>query len=118
MLIVGLQVCRVRRLVRQELQGVGDDLLGFVDDGVEVSLVAEALGVDLVDVLGAGRPGREPAALRRRPSSPPIAAWLAGARVSLATIGSPARSDALTAEGSSFCSRAFCSGVAGASIRV
>ena len=45
--------------------------------------------------------------------SPPIGALLPGARVSLAVIGSPARSDALTSAGSSFCSRAFCSGVAG-----
>ncbi len=48
-------------------QSIGDDLLGFGDDGVQVVLVAEALGVDLVDVLGAGGPRGEPAALRRRP---------------------------------------------------
>ena len=37
---------------------------------------------------------------------------------SLAVIGSPASFDSLTASGDSFCSRAFCSGVAGASMRV
>src|SRR6266446_1540496 len=36
--------------------------LRFAHDGVEVSLVLEALRVDLVDVLRAGRPRREPAA--------------------------------------------------------
>ena len=58
--------CR-RIEIDRSAQGVGDDLLGFGDDGVQVGLVAEALGVDLVDVLGAGGPGGEPAALRRRP---------------------------------------------------
>ena len=47
-----------------------------------------------------------------------MGASLPGARVSLATIGSPASSDSLTASGESFCSLAFCSGVAGASMRV
>ena len=37
-------------------------LLRLADDGVEVRLVLEALRVDLVDVLGAGGPRREPAA--------------------------------------------------------
>src|SRR5258708_37152888 len=36
--------------------------LRFAHDGVEVSLVLEALRVDLVDVLRAGRARREPAA--------------------------------------------------------
>ena len=49
---------------------------------------------------------------------PPIGASLPGARVSLAVIGSPARRDSLTASGESLCSLAFCSGVAGASMRV
>ena len=49
---------------------------------------------------------------------PPIGALLPGARVSLATIGSPAIVSALTASGESFSKRAFCSGVAAASMRV
>ena len=47
-----------------------------------------------------------------------MGALLPGARVSLAVIGSPANSAALTASGDSFASSAFCSGVAGASMRV
>jgi len=38
--------------------------------------------------------------------------------VSLAVIGSPARFDSFTASGVSFANFAFCSGVAGASMRV
>ena len=49
---------------------------------------------------------------------PPIGAPLPGARVSLAVIGSPASVDAATSSGDSSASRAFCSGVAGASMRV
>jgi len=48
---------------------------------------------------------------------PPIGASLPGARVSLAEIGSPASCVSLTASGASCSSRAFCSGVAGASMR-
>ncbi len=43
-------------------QCVGDDHLRLGDDGLEVVLVAEALGVDLVDVLGPGGPRGEPTA--------------------------------------------------------
>src|SRR2546421_11701974 len=43
-------------------QGSAHHRLRFAHDGVEVSLVLEALRVDLVDVLRAGRPRREPAA--------------------------------------------------------
>ena len=50
--------------------------------------------------------------------SPPIGAPLPGAAVSFAVIGSPASSDAATSSGDSSASRAFCSRVAGASIRV
>ena len=49
---------------------------------------------------------------------PPMAASLPGARVSLAVIGSPASVAAVTASGDSFPSRAFCAGVAAASMRV
>jgi hypothetical protein len=47
-----------------------------------------------------------------------MAAPLPGARVSLAVMGSPASSGAVTAAGASLPSTAFCAGVAGASIRV
>ena len=46
-----------------------------------------------------------------------MAAPLPGARVSLAVIGSPASSVAVTWSGDSFSSTAFCAGVAGASTR-
>src|SRR3712207_4132609 len=49
--------------------------------------------------------------------SPPMAASLPGARVILAVIGSPASSVAVTSSGESFPSAAFCSRVAGASMR-
>src|SRR6188472_561753 len=41
-----------------------DDGLRFLQDPLQVRGAAEALGVDLVDVLGARRPGRVPAAFR------------------------------------------------------
>src|SRR5207244_2687163 len=44
-------------------EGGGDDGFGLVEDLLQMRLVAEALGVDLVHVLGPGRPGREPAVL-------------------------------------------------------
>src|SRR2546422_8407562 len=43
-------------------EGWVPDRLRVAHDGVEVSLVLEAFRVDLVDVLRAGRPRREPAA--------------------------------------------------------
>src|SRR5713101_5314432 len=46
----------------RRVQGVAHDLLRLAHDGVEVSLVLEAFRVDLVNVLRAGRPRREPAA--------------------------------------------------------
>src|SRR5262252_6617199 len=46
-----------------------------------------------------------------------MGALLPGARLNLAVIGSPASFVSLTASGDSFCSRAFWSGVAGASFQ-
>jgi len=63
-----------------------------------------------------GRAANQP--LAATTLSPPIAASLPGARVSLAVIGSPTRLESLTASGDSLPSLAFCSGVAGASMRV
>src|SRR5262249_52317781 len=40
--------------------GSGHDLVGLGDDAVQVDLVAETLGVNLVDVLGAGGPRGKP----------------------------------------------------------
>ena len=48
---------------------------------------------------------------------PPMGAPLPGALVRIAVIGSPARSVAVTSAGESRARAAFCSGVAGASIR-
>ena len=61
---------RARRRARAAVRGSPSssaqralhDLLRLLDDPVEVLLAAERLGVDLVDVLGAGRARREPAA--------------------------------------------------------
>ena len=50
--------------------------------------------------------------------NPSIGAPFPGARVSFATIGSPARFGALTDSGDNLSSAAFCSSVAGASMRV
>jgi hypothetical protein len=63
-----------------------------------------------------GRAANQP--LAATTFSPPIGASLPGARVSLLVIGSPASVAAVTASGESFSSLAFCSGVAGASMRV
>ena len=38
-----------------------DDALGLLHDGLEVGGSLEALGIDFVDVFGAGGPGGEPA---------------------------------------------------------
>src|SRR5690348_16660136 len=43
-------------------QRIADDPLRLFDDGREVALAAEALGVNLVQALGSRRTGREPAA--------------------------------------------------------
>ena len=63
-----------------------------------------------------GRAANQPLAVMT--FRPPIEALLPGALVSLAVIGSPASVDAVTASGDNFPSLAFCSGVAGASMRV
>ena len=42
-------------------QNLADECLGLFEQPVEVALAEEALGVELVDVLGAGRAGGEPA---------------------------------------------------------
>ena len=72
----------------------------------------ERLGVDLVDVLGAGRAGGEPAVLGDHLEAADRRA-VAGRGVSVAVIGSPASSVAVTCSGESFASTAFCSRVAG-----
>src|SRR5215467_12869388 len=41
----------------------GDELLGFLLNLVQMIFAGEAFGVDLVNILGAGGPGREPSAL-------------------------------------------------------
>ena len=91
---------------RPARQGIAHDLLGLADDGLEVLLVPEALCVDLVVVLRPGRPCREPAAPGHDLEAPDRAS-LPGAWVSLAMMGSPARSNSWTAAGESFCGLAF-----------
>ena len=82
--------------------------LGLAHNGVHVSLVLEALCIDLVDVFWCRRrAANQP--LAATTFRPPIGALLPGARVSFAVIGSPARVDSLTASGDSSCSLAFCS---------
>ena len=115
---LGLQVVECRGRDRSRAQGVGDDTLGLGDDGIQVGLVAEALGVDLVDILGAGGTRGEPAGFGNDLEAADRRRRCAGARVSLAVIGSPARLAALTSDGSSLFNFAFCSGVAAVSIRV
>ena len=63
-----------------------------------------------------GRAANQPP--RAMTFKPPIGALLPGARVSVAVTDSPASCDSRTASGESFSSLAFCSGVAGASMRV
>jgi hypothetical protein len=94
-----------------------DHRLRLAHDRREMRFAVEALRVDLVNVLGARRPRGKPAAFVVT-LSPPIAAPLPGALVSFASIGSPASVAAAIDAGESFASRAFCSGVAAASIRV
>ena len=87
----------------------GHDLPGFGHDGIQMRLAGVTLRVDLVDVLGAGRPGGKPA-VGGHDFQAADRGVVAGARVSLAMMGSPASSLAVTASGESFCSRAFCVG--------
>jgi len=63
-----------------------------------------------------GRAANQPLAVTT--FKPPIGALFPGAWVSLALIGSPARVDAFTASDDNSRSFAFCSAVAGASMRV
>src|SRR6266540_6549761 len=61
-------------------QGGVDHPPGLVDDPLQVLLAEEALRVDLVDVLGAGRPGGEPAVLGGdlHPADRGAVAWRGG----------------------------------------
>ena len=94
-----------------------DDLLRLGDHALEVVLAPEALGVDLVDVLGAGRARREPAALGDDLEAADLGV-VARRRVSTAVIGSPASSEESTWSSESFLSTAFSSGVAATSVRL
>ena len=80
-------------------------------------LILEALRVDLVDVLGAGGPGGEPAVGSHYLEAADRFA-VTWRRVNLAVIGSPASLSVATTSGDNFSSLIFCSGVAGASMRV
>ena len=50
------------------LQRVADDRLGFLQDSPQMIRALEAFPINLVDVLSAGRPRREPSTLSRSPS--------------------------------------------------
>ena len=93
-----------------------DDLLGFVLDGFELVGASEALGVDLVDVFGAGGAGGEPA-VGGGDFEAADGAWLPGASVRMAVIFSPARVSTLMSAAVSLPSLDFCSLVALASMR-
>lgn len=86
--------------------------LSFARERVEMRLPLKALCVDLPEGLAANQP------LFATTFSPPIGASFPGALVSVAMIGSPARSDSFTASGESFCNFTFCSGLAETSMRV
>ncbi len=78
--------------------------------------VAEALGVDLVDLLRAeGRAQNQPSPVTTL--TPPIAAPLPGATLRTAVMGSPASVSVPSWACDRFFSTAFCSRVAGASMR-
>ena len=96
---------------------IGDDLLSLGDDGVEVRRVLEALGVDLVDVLRARRPGGEPAA-RGDDLQPADRRVVAGRRGQLRQDRLAGQARRLDRVGRQLQQAAFCSGVAGASMRV
>ena len=98
-------------------EGVGDDVLGFVDDAFEVGFVAEAFGVDLVEIFGAGGAGGEPAGFGDdlEASDGRVVAGGIGELGGDALAG---EMDSLTLAAESLLSLAFCSGVAGASMRV
>ena len=98
-------------------QGEGHDGPGLLLDPLEVGPVAEALRVELVDVLGAGGPGGEPAVSRSRPSARRWGRRCRGPGSAWRTIRSPARVSVATMSGESFARAAFWSRVAGASIR-
>src|SRR5690606_40811709 len=76
----------------------GDELLRLRLEPLEMVRAREALGVDLVDVLGARRPRREPAALGHD-LDPPKGAPLPAASPWTASTRSPASSVARTSSG-------------------
>src|SRR6516162_11291691 len=61
---------RVRSGCLRTGQGVVHDSPRFGDNAVQMGLVLEALGVDFVDVFGAGRTGRKPATCRHNFQTP------------------------------------------------
>ena len=101
---------------RSRPSGRRHHLAGLLLDLGQVLGPAEALRVDLVDVLGARRPGGEPAASVTT-LSPPSGAPLPGASVSRAVIGSPASSVAVTSSADSLPSFALASAVVATSVR-
>src|SRR5437016_2593143 len=56
-----MSACPTGGDVIKRRQRIVHHLLSFAHDRVEVAMIPEALRIDLVNVLGAGWPGREPA---------------------------------------------------------
>src|SRR6476659_9949994 len=59
---------------------IGHNFLSFLHDCGQMTLILKALCIDLVDVLGAGRPGREPAIIRHdlQPADRGAVTWSGG----------------------------------------
>src|SRR6476620_2812122 len=59
---------------------IGHNFLSFLHDRGQMTLILEALCIDLVDVLGAGRPGGEPAIIghHRQPANRSTVTWSGG----------------------------------------
>jgi len=98
------------------LEGLLDDRLRLLQDSGQVVSALEALGVELVDVLGSRGAGGKPA-VGVTTFRPPMGAPFPGAVVSRLVIFSPASSEEVSWRGESSDRIAFCSGVAGASMR-
>ena len=86
-------------------------------EGSQVILAAETLGIDLVDVFGAGRARGKPAVLGDDLDAADRRI-VAGRAREHALMGSPAISVIRTCCGDRFASFRFCSALAGASMRV
>ena len=104
------------RLFRR--QRIADQALGLLDNRLEMPGIAEALGVNLVNILGARGTCGEPAAGRDhfQAANRSVIARSPGQLGDDFFAGQSG--EAVTRSGVSFLNAAFCSGLAGASMRV